>query len=683
MKSLNSFILALLIHFLPVHGELVLFETIQREPFANGKTFGKRGAYEIIHGRMKFEIDPNKKQNLTVIDIDKVPLNHNHKIECSADYFILAPKDLSQCNGSLLYDVNNRGNKNALGYFNLAMNSNFPSKPEHAGDGLLMEQGYVIAWSGWDGELLPGNHRLRLGAPVAQEKNGKAITGMVRCEMTPSKNTKKIAINWNNHGSFRPTSTDFEGATLTHRLRPMDPRVLIPSSKWSLQLEEVESDLPGQLPKITLSFPEGMKSQHIYELIYPAQQPNVMGLGFATVRDFISSIKYGTGKQHPLLIDQQPVVNRTYKFGVSQSGRFIREFLYWGFNEDEKNRQVFNAVIPHVSGSGMGSFNHRFAQPTRHAAQHDHHDYPPDRFPFSYSHQYDPLTQQNDGILDRSIASNTVPIVLHTQSSSEYWSRSGSLTHTDPLGKKDVVLPESVYIYIFGGTQHGPSRFPPSRGSHHFSNPGNFRPFLRSLILSLDSYFLKGKPLPKSVYPTINKGTLVDWDQKSSSFPVLPNVIYPGTIQQPAFFNYGPRWFSKRIIDNQPPIYKGDYKVLVPKYDQDGMEMGCLQPPEVAVPIATYTGWNVKKKSSTGTQNELSSLQGSYIPFPQTKQARIDTKDPRRSLEERYENISDYEHQLKAYCLKLAKNGYLLKADIPQIIETHTKRASQVLPKEH
>ena len=602
----------------PLFAELTRFEVTKRDAFAEGQAFGEAGAYERIVGRVYYELDPDLPQNQNVIDLKLAPQNERGRVELSSDFFILAPKDLSNGNGALLYDVNNRGGKVALRHFNYAGGSNDPQSSDHAGDGFLMRQGFTIVWSGWDGELLPAENRLRLCPPPASESD-EPITGLVRCEIVPSSDTTKTVVNWANHGSYRPIAKGIKTATLTHRLLSSHPRVPVPRGDWQLLVTEVDDDCPAQLPKVEIEYPNGLKKAHIYELIYEAQDPVVMGTGFTAVRDLISALKHGTGDGNPLLTDDKPFIERAHGFGVSQSGRFLRELVYWDFNADEAGRKVFDGIIPHVSGSGMGSFNHRFAQPTRHAGQHDHHDYPPDRFPFAYETQTDPLSGQTDGILKRSIRSKTAPLVFHTQSSSEYWNRSGSLVHTDPLGVRDAEIPDNVRIYFFAGAQHGPSGFPPSQGDGQtLSNPADYKPFLRSLLLALDRWSETGDTPPPSVYPRISDGNLVAWTRNATGFPEIPNVRYPGFIQQPSFLDFGPRWQTERIIDQQPPIARGDYVVRVPRVDVDGNEIGCLQPPEVAVPIATYTSWQLRN-ANAGAANQLRSLTGSYLPFPVTK----------------------------------------------------------------
>jgi len=659
----------------PLAAEVTRFEILQRDDFAGGQKFGDIGAYERISGRVHYEVDPDSPANQHVVDLTLAPRNGKGRVEFSADLYILAPKQLSKGNGALLYGVNNRGGLNALRHFNYASGSNRPIDAKHAGDGFLMRHGFTVVWSGWDGELLPGGDRLHLFPPKASESK-QPVTGLVRCEIVPSDDITRTLINWANHGSYRPTAAGLKKATLTHRLLAGHPRVEIPREKWKLVVTEVDSDNPAQLPKVELDYPDGFKKLHIYELIYEAQDPVVMGAGFAAVRDLVSSLRHGTGEDNPLLVEGKAGIERAHSFGVSQSGRFLREFVYWDFNADEAGRKVFDGIIPHVSGSGMGSFNHRFAQPTRHAGQHDHHDYPPDRFPFAYDTQTDPLSGLTEGILTRAERSGTAPLVMHTQSASEYWNRSGSLVHTDPLGQSDAKVPDNVRLYFFGGTQHGPGGFTTKTGGGQTApSSADYKPFVRALLLALDEWAKHGTAPPPSVYPSIGNGTLVAWTQNATGFPDIPGIRYPGVIQQPSYLDFGPRWQEQRIIDQQPPLPRGDYRVLVPRSGPDGNPLGCLSAPEVAVPIGTYSSWRLRSADGPAA-NQLYSLSGSYIPFPVTKAERKETGDPRRSVEERYGTLENYLEQLKAQCRKYEQAGYLIPEDTERTLEIHRKRVA-------
>lgn len=660
-----------------LHAEVTRFEILQRDDFAGGKDFGETGPYERIAGRVHYEIDPESPANRHIVDLTLAPRNERGRVEFSADLYILAPKQLARGNGALLYGVNNRGGLTALRHLNYAPGSNRPIDEAHAGDGFLMRHGFTLVWSGWDGELLPAPNRLRLYPPLASESD-PPVTGLVRCEIVPAADTERTVINWANHGSYRPTAIGLENATLTHRLLPDHPRVVIPPEKWSLVVTEVEGETPAQLPKIELDYPDGLKKLHIYELIYEARDPVVMGAGFAAVRDLVSALRHGTGADNPLRSDGAPGIARAHGFGVSQSGRFLREFLYWDFNADEAGRKVFDGIIPHVSGSGMGSFNHRFAQPTRHAGQHDHHDYPPDRFPFAYETQTDPLSGLTEGILTRSEKSNTAPLVMHTQSTSEYWHRSGSLVHTDPLGERDGEIPENVRIYFFGGTQHGPGKFTTDAGDGQTApSAADYKPFVRALLLALDRWAKDGTPPPPSVHPTIRDGDLVAWTQNATGFPDIPGIRYPGVIQQPSYLDFGPRWRDQRIIDRQPPLPRGEYRVLVPRSNPDGNPLGCLSAPEVAVPTGSYPGWRLRRADGPAA-DQLYSLTGSYIPFPRTKAEREESGDPRLSIEERYSSLENYLDQLQTRCEAYEKAGYFLPEDTRRTLEIQRERVASL-----
>lgn len=665
------------------YGRVTRFEIVTREPFADGQAFGDVGAYERIVGKVHFAIDPKLRQNEAIVDLQHAPRNKDGMVEFSSDLYILAPRDLSKASGAAMYGVNNRGRNLSLQFFNDAPRVNVPTTAEHAGNGFFFRHGWIVVWSGWDGELLPGDDLLRLYAPVARDGN-KPFTGAVRYETFVKEPKTRVMMNAarDHHGAYRPTPYGLKNATLTWRLHPSDPRVPIPRDQFQLDIQDIEPVSPGQLPQIELVVPAGLKPGYIYEVIYEAQDPLVHGVCFAAVRDLMTSLKNGDGEDHPLLASGKPVVQRAHGFGVSQSGRFIREFIYSGFNEYEQGQQVFDGLMPHVAGGGLGSFNHRFAQPTAFNSQHELQDFCSDRFPFTYGDDQDPYTKKTDGILRQARKTKTEPLVMHTQSSAEYWTRAGSLPHTNAQSTKDAAVPDNVRFYSFGGTQHGPASWPLSRGEgQQLMNPGDYRPLLRALLLALDRWAKDGTPPPDSVCPKIADGTLVAFDAESTGFPSVPGVRYPEVILQPSYLNFGSRWPSERIMDVQPPRVEGAYRVLVPAVNADGIDRSCLLPPEVAVPLATFTGWNLRHRDA-GAENALFSLMGSYIPFEQTKSQREKIGDPRLSLEERYKSLDDYRAQLKAQCAKMVREGYLLEEDVPTIVQRQVRIAAPQFDKQ-
>ena len=477
---------------------------------------------------------------------------------------------------------------------------------------------------------------------------------------------------------FRSERGEKEGV-LTWRMRETDERVPIQRGQWSLErlpVPKVERGVPGTLGQVRLRVAGSCRPGYLYELVCEAEGPIVQGLGFAAVRDLVSFLRYDASRQNPLCAGGKPAIARAHGFGVSQSGRFLRHFLYLGFNADEAGRKVFDGVMPHVAGGALGFFNHRFAQPTRHNAQHEEHLYPTDVFPFTYGDGVDPFSKRSDGILHRLAADNpkAMPKVMHTQSAAEYWHRSGSLVHTDPLGEKDADIPENVRIYAFGGTQHGPAGDPPGRGvGQNLLNPGDYRPQLRALLDALDDWVKRDAPPPPSVYPRIDQGTLVGWRQAESGFPSLPGVRYPEVIQQPSALDLGPDFLSRGIIAREPPRQGGRYVVKVPRSGPDGNDLGTLLPAEVAVPVATHTGWNLRRRDA-GAEDMLVSLAGSYIPFPRTKAEAKASGDPRPSLEERYGSFAAYRKRLSERCDEMVRQRYLLPEDAERILTAAERR---------
>jgi hypothetical protein len=644
--------------------EVVDLKILKRAPFAGGKAFGDVGPYDEITAIASFAIDPKDQRNRAIVDLDLAPKNADGKVEFAADVVILVPKNIAKSNGAIFYDVNNRGNKLALGMFNRPPGGPAPSKDNPAGDGFLMRKGYTVVWSGWIGELLPGDGRLLLQPPQAME-DGKLVRGIVRQEMSSDKKVDSMPLSRRpNHGSYPPTKDGAAKAVLRKRLNEKDPGVTVPRDQWDFVQKPMRPQASGvaqTLPEIHLR--ANFEPGSLYEVVYEGEGSLVQGTGFASVRDLISFLRHDASDKNPLRkADGKPAINRAFSFGVSQSGRFLRHLLYEGFNEDTKGRIVFDGLIPHVAGGGLGFFNHRFAQPNRHNGQHEDHLYPADVFPFTYGPSTDPFTKRTDSILGRYSKSKSQPKVMHTQSAAEYWHRAGSLVHTDPLGAKDAEIPDNVRIYSFGGTQHGPAAFPPSKGiSDIYTNFADYRPFLRALLVALDDWVTSDKAPPSSVFPTLQDRSLVAWTQEATGFPKIPGVRFPKVIQQPSFNDYGPLFASKRIITIEPPKVKADYKVLVPRSDADGNDVGMLLPPEVAVPLGTYTGWNLRRKEA-GADGALANLQGSFIPFP----ASADTKDLRPPVSKRYKDAKFYRQQLDEACEALVNDRYMLAEDRPR-----------------
>jgi hypothetical protein len=646
------------------------FEIKSREPYAEGRAMGDRGPYERWKGVVHFALDPEAAANGMIVDLKLAPRNELGQVEFWSEFEMLVPKDRGKASGALFYEVNNRGNKTAPNMFNTGA------------DEFLCRQGFVILWSGWIAEVLPDEERLNMRAPVASE-NGRPVRGIVRQELVVDRLTARASLAHRGvQGSYRPLAPRGRpmgpfAATVTTRQREADQRTPIPRNQFQLFVKEAFDGIdPWPLPIVELQVEGGLKPGWIYEVIYQAEGSVVQGVGLAGIRDIVSALKYGEADAiNPLRRDDgKPLVDRAIGFGTSQSGRCLRHFLWEGFNADEQGRKVFDGVISHVAGGGLGSFNHRFASPTRTNGQHEEHLFPADYFPFTYGDEKNPFTGSEDGILRRARASGTLPKVFHTQSSSEYWHRSGSLVHTDPLGKRDAEIPQQVRLYTFGGTQHGPgSGVPgPKGGGKLPSNPADYRPLLRALLMAMDAWVKEDVEPPPSIYPKIADGTLVDWQKSASGWPDVPGIEYPQVIQQPPHVDRGPDWETKRIAAIEPPQVRGHYVVKVPALGPDGNERGTLNLPAISVPLASYTSWNLRD-ASIGAEGELLSLQGGYVPLARTRGEREADKDPRPSLEELYEDYDDYERKYLAAAEQLVAQRYLLAEDLPRLKELCAK----------
>jgi len=642
--------------------EVVRVQVDRREPFAQGHAFGRSGPYDRISGRLHLEVDPDQVANERITDLKLAPRNDRGRVEFWTDFDLLMPADPKQGNGRLIFGVNNRGNKLLLGAFN-NRGGNDPKTLADAGNGFLMRQGYTILWCGWNGDVLPGDNRLVMGLPVAQQ-DGRTITGRLYAEIiVDDEQIQSQPFYLGSSNVYPSVSLDNAGATLTMRPDRSKPAVEIPRDRWAFGRWENGKLVPDPGH---LYLTEGFRPGWIYELLYTSQDPRVIGLGFAAVRDSVSFFRYAAedsrGQANPLA----GAIQRAYVFGISQSGRFIHHFIYEGFNGDERGRAVFEAALPHVAGGGKGSFNHRFAQTTRYGSQHEENLYPTDVFPFTSVPQKDPVTGQEGDMLSQARARGPVPKIFFTQTSAEYWSRAASLLHTDVEGTRDLPLAPEVRIYFIAGAQHIVSGSP-SPGMYQYQrNILDHRPALRALLVALDRWVSLGEEPPESVYPKIADGTLVDLPTYRTMFPPIPEVKLPQVMNRPLRLDAGPRYWSEGIADHVPPKAGPPYGALIPAVDEDGNAVAGIRLPEISVPLATYTGWNVRA-AKHGAEGMLSRFIGAYFPLPPTPEHRRQTGDPRRSVLERYPTQQAYLDQVAQAAQALREKRLLLEEDVEAI----------------
>jgi len=645
---------------------VVRVELESRAPVLNGKAFGLAGAYEKLVGKVRFEVDPSKPANTIITDIAHAPRNSAGLVEFSADFYIIEPVDASRGNGTVLCEINNRGRKGVLGMFNHAAGSLDPSSAEHFGDGWLLREGYTLLWVGWQPDPPHLKGRMRLYPATASGANEVPIQGLARADFVVNDRVSAHTLADRDHVPYAVADLESDKNVLTVRDSVEAPRRVIPREKWRFARMEQGAPIAdsGQV-----WIEGGFEPGKIYEVVYLAQNPPIIGLGPASVRDFAAYLKHGKANNVGVRAGE---IRRAIAFGSSQSGRFLRTFLYYGYNRDEEGRRALDAVMSHVAGGGRGSFNHRFAQPSRDAHPYMNFFYPTDIFPFTDAVQKDPESGLEGGIQARYQDTPELrPKVFYTNSSYEYWGRAASLIHTTIDGKRDVDVPDNVRIYHFAGSQHGPASFPPTRSiGQQLSNPMNFRWPMRALLRALNRWADSGEEPPPSRYGRIADRTLVA--PEKLPWPKLPGVTYSTRIHKAYRADYGPRFYSEGIVDNQPPKIGEAFPMLVPAVDADGNETAGIRLPEQAVPLATYAGWNLFNAKS-GPTNEISSMQGSYIPFAETAAERKAKGDPRPSIGERYTGRNDYLGRVAEVAVQLADEGYLLDEDVPDILKAAAK----------
>jgi len=644
-------------------GRAVRVEVTSQQLVANGKAFGLAGPFEKLIGKVHFAANPSNSANRMITDLSLAPRNERGEVEFASDFFLIRPKEISRGNGTLLYEVSNRGGKGMLSFFNLATSSTNPGEANHFGDGFLLREGYTLLWLGWQFDPPMREGLMRLYAPAASDQ-GKPIQGLVRSDFVVTNRTPFHSLADRNHIPYAVADTNAPGTQLTVRDTVEAPRQLIPRSEWQFARVEDGKTVPD---KGHVFLKSGFDPGRIYEVVYASEAPPLVGLGPTAVRDMVSHFKY---EADSALGIAEGSIRRAIGFGISQSGRFLRTFLYYGFNEDESHRKVFDGMLAHVAGGGRGSFNHRFAQPSRDAHPFMNFFHPTDIFPFTDLEQADPETGLSDGLMTH-LKPEFQPRVFYSNSSYEYWGRAASLIHTTVDGTQDAPIPDNVRIYLFAGSQHGPAGFPPTRSiGQQLSNPLDFRWSMRALLKAMNRWLDEGITPPPSRYPRIDNGTFVPAEQLG--FPKLPGVNFTSRLHRAYRADYGPGFRTKGVINFEPPKIGAPFPMRVPAIDEDGNERAGIKMPELSVPLATYTGWNLFNAAS-GPTNEISSMAGSFIPFPKDKVERAAKEDPRRSIEERYQNQAEYLGRITQATLELVREGYLLPDDMAEITSRATK----------
>ena len=655
MRSKLSAVIAallLLVSAETISARVVRVEITSRQDVLGGRSFGDVGPYERILGTVYISLAVDDPRNAAIVDLKNAVNLHDGRVEFAADFMAIRPKDSRRGNGSLLLENPNRGRSRIIslvdgGDWNL----------EHdAGDAWLLRRGFTIVSLGWQWDAT-GKDALHFQALIARD-HGKTITGLLRGDLMLAEARPEIPLGHlivgNIGGSEYPVAApDDSRNELTVRDSRDAARTVIPRSHWQFA-NSIDGRLTPDNRFIHLN--GGFEPGKLYEYVYVAADPVVAGGGFAVFRDFASYVKHDAHAITP--------AQRVYGEGISQNGRFLRDFLYQGFNADEDGRIALDGVLAHVAGAGRGSFNYRFAQPSRDAQPTSSVHFPTDIFPFTDKPETDPITHATGGILDRAGASGTIPKIFFSNTSYEYWGRAAALIHTSADGKRDATISDHVRIYHFTGLQHFSGPFPPAKGKGDLlgqqpQSPLPIRFFWRAMIANMDAWVRDGTEPPLSSYPRLADGTLVPLSEYA--FPHLRGVNIPHEANQGERLDFGPGW-RKGILSVQPPRVGPAFPVLVPQVDADGNERDGIRLPEISVPLATVTGWNLRDPS-IGAPSQRISFEGSWIPFAKTAEERKRTGDPRQSIAERYANEQEYLGRYSQALDRLVSMRWILPED--------------------
>ena len=621
-------VLALLPLAAPVRAQITRVELeVVESPALDGRSFGAVGPYERLRGLVHGAVDPGDPRHAEIVNLDRAPRNAAGRVEYSTTVEIYRPIDMRRWNRAIYHTVPNRGGAGA-------------------GEDVLLERGFALVRVGWQGDLTPTESNIVPFLPVARNADGSSIVGRAMEELIFN-DQERVSVA---RLTYEAASLDPSRATLTVRHDQQSPRARPADLRWSFTSAR----------EIRIERPAGYDGGAIYELVYEAKDPIVMGLGFAAMRDAISFLRYeradAAGNPNPLAFEGLPEV--AISIGISQSGRMLRDLLYLGFNEDTRGRIVFDGMHPDIAGSRKTFTNYAFSQPGRWQKQHEDHFFPGDQFPFTYATLRDPISGRTDGLLERCARSGTCPKIIHTDGEAEVWQARSSLIVTDPLGDH-VDLPDDVRVYVIAGTQHGGGAgvhvaTPRTGFCQNPSNPMNLSAIRTALTVALHEWVADGVEPPPSRFPTVANGGLVP--PSALAFPSIPGVTYSGSVNGLRLMDHG----------SVPPTEGDAYTVLVGRVDADGNMIDGVRHPNLAVPVGTFTGWNLRREGF-GEGGQCAGT-GSFIPFAKTRAERMASGDPRPSLEERYPTHEAYVEAVRRAADELVRERLLLPADAADIV---------------
>ena len=638
---------------------IVIDRARSESPTFEGLSFGPVGQYEKLRGTAYGELDPSDPRNAVITDIDLAPVSDRGMVEYSMDIFILKPIDLTAGNHRLLFDFNNRGEMR-LDRLNDAPATNDPTTAEHAGTGFVMERGYTVVSNGWDFGA-SGLDSMKITVPLATQ-NGVTVTGP-SYEYIVCDNSTMLASEL----TYAAATLDKTQAKLTVRELLDDAPKVVPVTGWEYTSPEATAIrlLPTESP---------FQQSCIYEFTYTAKDPVVAGIGLAATRDFVGFLRNGTAAEdNPLAGD----VQFTFSYSISQPSRVLNDFQTLGFNEDENGQRVFDGILSHTGGGSGDQINYRFGQTDRTERNRQNHLYPEAVFPFAHQVMTDHLSGKTGGRSERSAANHTNPKRFEMNTSNEYWCKACSLLHTDTRGN-DLPDPEDVRYYLLSGLSHSVGDVNNKKKNQQFTNEVSPYPAHRALLIALDEWVSQGITPPDSKVPRRAENAAFAAPQPGSQtgivpqsdlgWPTIPGVTYIGLITTRYLLDFGPD-FRKGVLTHYPPSVdeRPTYSIFVSKVNEDGNEVAGVRLPPVAAPIATTTGWALRREGFG--ENEGGESDGQHIPFKTTREDRIAAGDPRLSLAERYNDHDGYVKAVTKASKDLEKQRFLLAADVQSYIE--------------
>ncbi len=644
-----------------------------RAPYEGGVSFGEVGAYERLDGTIHFAVDPAHAANRLIVDLDRAERDTDGRVHYTAGFCLLQPSDPARGNRRLLFDVVNRGRKTVMGIFNRAPRLAVATEQIDPGDGFLMRRGWTVAWCGWQWDVHRSAALMGIDAPQALD-GGHPIQGQTIAQFQPNGRQRDQLLADRMHTPNPAAGLDDPEAVLTVRDWLDGPRTVIARDRWRFARDE---DGRAVADDTSIRLEDGFEPGRIYELVYRTRVCPVVGTGLLAVRDTTAFLRRAADAAGNPCAGR---VDHAFGYGVSQSGRFLRHFLYLGLNVDEAGHQVFDGLLPHVAGAHRGEFNHRFAQPSVQATR-GFGQLPP----FADDDRADLITGRTDGVLTRQRAAGGVPRIIYTNTSAEYWpgdcSRGdASLIHTDPAGRTDTDPPEGVRIYAFAGTQHVSGALPltevnaldGTHGAHPF-NTVDFSPLVRAALDHLDRWVTAGVDPPPSVVPRLADGTAATVPQVLAAFRPIPGATVPDpeALPRSRAIDLGPD--AERGVGRYPAIPGGSYPAYVSAVDSDGNEVAGIRLPDISVPVATYTGWN-PRGSTIGGAGQIVMMLGSTLPFAATEEERRRTGDPRPSVAERYGDRDGYIARVRAAAEELAARRHILPDDIDLVVQNALDR---------